>query len=96
MYQFYTAEIIKTQSGDFEHDIKWHWDENEYKAQLKGEAKFHEILSRAAVSDNAEHAAILFSSKGNRIMDKCYYHIIETTPEEPENPEEPTEEVIGE
>lgn len=96
MYQFYTAEIIKTQSGDFEHDIKWHWDEDEYKAQLKGEAKFHEILSRAAVSDNAEHAAILFSSKGNRIMDKCYYHIIETTPEEPENPEEPTEEVIGE
>lgn len=96
MYQFYTAEIIKTQSGDFEHDIKWHWDEDEYKAQLKGEAKFHEILSRAAVSDNAEHAAILFSSRGNRIMDKCYYHTIETTPEEPENPEEPTEEVIGE
>lgn len=74
MYQFYTAEIIKTQSGEFEHDIKWHWDEDEYKAQLKGEAKFHEILSRAAVSDNAEHAAILFSSRGNRIMDKCYYH----------------------
>ena len=96
MYQFYTAEIIKTQSGEFEHDIKWHWDENEAQAQLKGEAKFHEILSRAAVSNHAEHAAILFSSKGNRIMDKCYYHIIETTPEEPENPEEPTEEVIGE
>ncbi len=75
MYQFYTAEIIKTQSGEFEHDIKWHWDENEAQAQLKGEAKFHEILSRAAVSDHAEHAAILFSSRGNRIMDKCYYHI---------------------
>lgn len=74
MYQFYTAEIIKTQSGEFEHDIKWHWDEDEQKAQLKGEAKFHEILSRAAVSANAEHAAILFSSRGNRIMEKCYYH----------------------
>lgn len=74
MYQFYTAEIIKTQSGEFEHDIKWHWDEDEQKAQLKGEAKFHEILSRAAISTHAEHAAILFSSRGNRIMDKCYYH----------------------
>ena len=39
MYQFYTAEIIKTQEGEFEHDIKWHYDENEQTAQLKGEAK---------------------------------------------------------
>lgn len=72
MYQFYTAEIIKTQAGEFEHDIKWHYDEDENKARLKGEAAFHEILSRAAVSEHAEHAAILFSSRGNRIMDKCY------------------------
>ena len=85
MYQFYTAEIIKTQEGEFEHDIKWHYDENEQTAQLKGEAKFHEILSRAAVSDYAEHAAILFSSRGNRIMDKCYYHSVETVTEEPYN-----------
>lgn len=77
MYQFYTAEIIKTQSGEFEHDIHWYWDENEYQAQLKGEAAFYEILSRAATSEYSEHAAILFSSKGNRIMDKCYYHTAE-------------------
>lgn len=81
MYQFYTAEIKKTQSGKFEHDIHWYWDENEYQAQLKGEAAFYEILSRAAVSDNLEHAAILFSSKGNRIMDKCYTHTPITPPE---------------
>lgn len=78
MYQFYTAEIRKTQSGEFEHDINYFWDENETKAQLKGEAKFHEILSRAATSTYAEHAAILFSSRGNRIMDKCYRHAPET------------------
>lgn len=82
MYQFYTAEIIKTQGGDFEHTILWHYDENEEKARLKGEAKFHEILSRAAVSEHAEHAAILFSSRGNRIMDKCYYHKTEAAAEE--------------
>ena len=77
MYQFYTAEIRKNQSGEFEHDINYFWDENETKAQLKGEAKFHEILSRAATSTYVEHAAILFSSRGNRIMDKCYYHTAE-------------------
>ena len=81
MYQFYTAEIKKTQSGEFEHDIHWYWDENEYQAQLKGEAAFYEILSRAATSTNLEHAAILFSSKGNRIMDKCYTHTPITLPE---------------
>ena len=74
MYQYYTVEVKKTQSGEFEHDVRWHYDENQEKARLKGEAKFHEILARAAVSDYAEHAAILFASTGNRIMDKCYYH----------------------
>lgn len=77
MYQFYTVEIKKNSAEEFEHDMNWFWDENETKAQLKGEAKFHEILSRAATSEYAEHAAILFSSKGNRIMDKCYYHTAE-------------------
>lgn len=77
MYQYYTAEITKDSNGEFAHDIKWHWDEDQEKAQLKGEAKFHEICSRAAVSDYAEHAAILFASTGNRIMDKCYYHSAE-------------------
>lgn len=77
MYQYYTAEITKDSNGEFAHDIKWHWDEDQEKAQLKGEAKFHEICSRAAVSDYAEHTAILFASTGNRIMDKCYYHSAE-------------------
>lgn len=77
MYQYYTAEITKDSNGEFAHDIKWHWDEDQEKAQLKGEAKFHEICSHAAVSDYAEHAAILFASTGNRIMDKCYYHSTE-------------------
>ena len=77
MYQYYTVEVKKTQSGEFEHDVRWHYDENQEKARLKGEAKFHEILARAAVSDYAEHAAILFASTGNRIMDKCYYHSTE-------------------
>lgn len=87
MYQFYTAEIKKTQSGEFEHDIHWYWDENEMQARLKGEAAFYEILSRAATSTYLEHAAILFSSRGNRIMDQCYTHAPVIAPVETENME---------
>ena len=81
VYQFYTAEITKDANGDYSHDIKWHWDEDATKAQLKGEAKYHEIMSRAAVSEFAEHGAILFSSRCKRIMDKCYIHTTEQATE---------------
>ena len=82
LYQFYTAEITKDANGDYSHDIKWHWDEDATKAQLKGEAKYHEIMSRAAVSNFAEHAAILFSSEGFPIMNHCYKHEPVVEPEE--------------
>lgn len=82
VYQFYTAEITKDANGDYSHDIKWHWDEDATKAQLKGEAKYHEIMSRAAVSNFAEHSAILFSSEGFPIMHQCYKHEPVVEPEE--------------
>ena len=83
MYQFYTVEILKTQAGEYSHDVKWHWDEDATKAQQKAESKFHEILSRASVSNNAEHSAIIFSSEGFPIMHQCYKHnaVPEPTPE---------------
>lgn len=74
IYQYYTVEIVKNAAGEFEHQVLWHFADSDEEARLKGESKFYEILSRAAVSDFAEHAAILFSSRGNRIMDKCYIH----------------------
>ena len=81
MYQYYTVEISKNKNGEFEHSVLWHYAETDEAARLKGEAKFHEVLSRAAVSDFAEHAAILFSSRGKRIMDKCYIHATEQATE---------------
>ena len=82
IYQYYTVEIVKNTAGEFEHSVLWHYADSDEAARLKGESKFYEILSRAAVSEFAEHAAILFSSRGKRIMDKCYIHA--TTPEESE------------
>ena len=90
MYQFYTVEITKTHSGELSHDIKWFWDEDATKAQRKAESKFHEIMSRAAVSEYAMHSAILFSEEGFLIMNACYKH--EAEPVSEEAVEEPVEE----
>lgn len=85
MYQFYTVEIKKTHSGDFEHDVKWFWDEDINKAQRKAESHFHEILADAAVSGDtySEHSAIIFSEEGFPIDNKCYKHDAPAATEEP-------------
>lgn len=74
MYQYYVVEIIKMQSGEFEHNVFWLYDENDNKARLKGEAKYHQVLAAAAVSEHLEHSAILFSSRSEPLMFWCYDH----------------------
>lgn len=85
--QNYVVEIKKFHSGEYEHNVSWFWDENATIAEQKALAKFHEILSRAAISDTAEHAAIVFTSEGFPLDNKCFKH--DPIPEEPEvEPEE--------
>ena len=74
LYQNYIVEIKKLRNGEFEHNVFWAWDENEEKARLKAESKYHEVLSVAAVSDTSEHSAILFTSKGYPLMHQSYRH----------------------
>lgn len=74
MYQNYVVEIKKYTSGEFEHNVFWLYDENQNKALLKAESKYHEILAAAAVSEAAEHSAILFTSEGFPVDHKCYIH----------------------
>ena len=81
MYQYYTVEVVKNANGEYEHSVLWHYADSDEAARLKGEAKFYEIMSRAAVSEFAEHGAILFSSRCKRIMDKCYIHATEQATE---------------
>lgn len=100
MYQFYIVEIRANAAGELEHEVFWTWDTDADTARLKGEAKYHEIMSRAAVSTMAAHAAIMFSSEGFPIMHGCYKHAVTPEPvteaptEEPA--EEPGEEETGE
>lgn len=77
MYQFYIVEIKKNQQGEFEHEVFWVFDADATKAQQKGESKYHEVMSRAAVSEYAEHSAILFAADASPILHGCYKH--ETT-----------------
>lgn len=74
MYQNYVVEVKKTASGEYEHNVFWLYDEDPDTAMLKAESKFHEILAAAAVSEMAEHSAILFTSEGFPKDHKCYKH----------------------
>lgn len=74
MNQFYIVEIQKNQQGEFAHNVHFAYDEDLKKAQLKAESKYHEVLAAAAVSNMAEHSAILFSTEGFPLMHQCYKH----------------------
>ena len=74
MYQNYVVEIQKFHNGEYAHNVFWLYDEDADKAMQKAEAKFHEVLSYAAVSDTASHAAILFTSEGFPCRNECYHH----------------------
>lgn len=91
MNQFYIIEIQQYVTGDFGHIVHFAFDENPTKARLKAEAKYHEVLAAAAVSELQSHSATLLTSDGRAIMNQCYKHVIEPTPEpEPEEETEPT------
>lgn len=72
--QIYITEIKRYHNGEFEHQNFWVWDEDADIARQKAEAKFHEILAAAAVSDTATHAAIMFTSEGFPLRNECYHH----------------------
>lgn len=82
MTQFYIVEIKKNQAGEFEHNVYWEYDADADKARLKGESKYYTILAAAAVSEMAEHSAILFSTEGFPIMHQCYKHEAAPAPAE--------------
>ena len=95
MTQFYIVEIQQNANGEYGHLVYWAFDEDPDKAQLKAESKYYQVLSAAAVSNLASHAAILFSAEGFPLLNKCYKHKVEPAPEPEvpdEEPEEPDEE----
>lgn len=92
MNQYYIFEIQKYLNGEFGHIVHFAYDANATKARLKAEAKYHEVLAAAAVSELPQHSATLITSDGRVVMNQCYIHDVEPEPTpEPEEPTEPTE-----
>lgn len=73
-YCFESAYVPRTLAKCRRNDLAVIDTEGHEKARLKGESKYHEVMSRAAVSTYAEHGAILFSSQCNPIKNGCYIH----------------------
>lgn len=74
MEQYYVVEIQKYQDGNFGHIVHFAADPDPIMARYKGEAKYHEVLAAAAVSQLPEHGAILFHSSCTPILHQCYTH----------------------
>lgn len=79
VYQYYVIEITRNANGELAHNVYWAWDENQDTARLKGESKYYEVLSDAAISEYAEHSVILISSDCYPIYNKSYTHATDTT-----------------
>ena len=93
IYQYYVVEIQQYANGEYGHIVHYAYDEDPDKARLKGEAKFHEVLAAAAVSELPMHSAIMFTTEGFPVMHQCYKHEVTPEPEvEPETEEEPAKE----
>ena len=80
MAQYYVLEIQQYANGEYGHLVHFAYDVDANAARLKGESKYYEILSAAAVSTLPSHAAILISSEGFPIMHQCYKHEVQTEP----------------
>jgi len=48
-----------------------------YDNRLSAEAKYHAILSAAAVSKLPRHACVLMTSEGRSLMSQCYTHDVD-------------------
>ena len=72
VYQFYIVEIHRNAANEYEHVVHWAYDAEYDKALAKGESKYYEVLSRAAVSEYPLHSAILFGTDGTPVAYRCY------------------------
>ena len=72
VFQYYVIELQKYENGEYGHLVHYAYDTDQTLAKRKGESKFYEILSAAAISGIAEHAAVLIASDCYPIDFKCY------------------------
>lgn len=74
VYQYYTIEIKRNQSGELAHEVNWAYDEDPEQANLKAQSLYYDKLSKAAVSEYASHSVTLISDEGYPVMYQCFKH----------------------
>ena len=74
MTQYYILEIQQYANGEYGHIVHFAYDEDADKARLKAEAKYHEVLAAAAISELPTHSAIIVSQEGFPVLHQCYKH----------------------
>lgn len=76
MYNFYVTEIRQLPNGEYEHETHYTYDEDLHTAQLKGESKYHDVMSKAAISvangATVKHSAILFNTNAFPMLHGSY------------------------
>lgn len=91
MTQYYIVEIQQYANGEYGHIVHYAFDEDPDMARKKGDSKYYEVLSAAAVSNLPCHSAIMFSSEAFPLLDGRYKHNVQPAPEpEPEPEPEPS------
>ena len=82
MNQYYILEIQQYANGEYGHIVHFAYDSDSTVARLKAEAKYHEVLAAAAVSQLQSHSATLITADGRVIMNQCYKHALPPPEEE--------------
>lgn len=68
-------------NGEYGHIVHFAFDEDRTKARLKAEAKYHDVLAAAAMSELPQHSASLM--EGRLLMSQCYTHETQKQETEP-------------
>lgn len=79
MTQYYIVEITIDANDNYEHNVYFAYDEDAKQAKLKGESKYHDLLSKAAISTYVSHSVIMFRADATPVDHKQYVHIPKTT-----------------
>lgn len=82
MTQYYIIEIKQLTSGEYEHYVHYVWDEDRETAFMKAQAKYHELLATAALSNTMKHSAIIIDDNAAMVESRSFRHVIEEAAEE--------------
>ena len=75
IYQYYIFIVKKDVNGEYSHEVKWAYDEDEIKAYDKGENIYYDELSKAAINDTVFTSVTLISANGEMKKCNCKYHV---------------------